>query len=67
METSCSYTAVKGTCKDSCYTVRIAQGSVAGYKHVPTDSEQAMMSAVAQQHVTTAIEADQSSFQSHFF
>ena len=48
------------------HLVRIAQGSVAGYKDVPTDSEQAMMSAVAQQHVTAAIEADQSSFQSHF-
>merc|ERR1711955_66093 len=39
--------------------------SVTGYKDVSTDSEQALMSAVAQQPVSIAIEADQSSFQSY--
>merc|ERR1711991_606762 len=34
-------------------------------KDVSTDSEQALMSAVAQQPVSIAIEADQSSFQSY--
>merc|ERR1711868_100723 len=43
----------------------LAQGSVTGYKDVSTDSEQALMSAVAQQPVSIAIEADQSSFQSY--
>merc|ERR1711955_78431 len=37
--------------------------SVTGYKDVSTDSEQALMSAVAQQPVSIAIEADQASFQ----
>ena len=38
-ETSCSYTAVQGTCKASCYIVGIAQASVTGYRDVTTDSE----------------------------
>merc|ERR1719414_2053973 len=64
-EDSYSYTARKGTCKASSCTVGLAQGSVTGYKDVSTDSEQALMSAVAQQPVSIAIEADQSSFQSY--
>ena len=40
-------------------------GSVAGYKDVLTDSEQAVMSLVARQPVCAAIRADQSSFQSY--
>ena len=41
----------------------IVQGSVTGYKDVSTVGEQALMSAVARQPVSTAIEADESSFQ----
>ena len=37
--------------------------TISGYKDVPQDSDNAMMSAVAQQPVSVAIEADQSSFQ----
>merc|ERR1712227_541260 len=48
-EDSYSYTARKGTCKASSCTVGLSQGSVTGYKDVSTDSEQALMSAVAQQ------------------
>merc|ERR1712107_586004 len=64
-EDSYSYTARKGTCKASSCTVGLSQGSVTGYKDVSTDSEQALMSAVAQQPVSIAIEAVQSSFQSY--
>ena len=59
-EDSYSDTATKGTCKASSCTVGLAQGSVTGYTDVSTDSEQALMSAVAQQTVSIAIEADQS-------
>ena len=38
----------------------IPQGGVVGYTDVSTDSEQAMMSAVAQQPVSIAIEAETS-------
>merc|ERR1712107_332575 len=58
-------TARKGTCKASSCTVGLSQGSVTGYKDVSTDSQQALMSAVAQQPVSIAIEAVQSSFQSY--
>ena len=45
----------------------ILQDGVVGYTDVSTDSEQAMMSAVARQPVSTAIEADQYSFQLYSF
>merc|ERR1712211_156940 len=64
-EKSYRYTASDGTCDTSSCTVGLSQGSVTGYKDVSTDSEQALMSAVAQQPVSIAIEADQSSFQSY--
>ena len=47
-------------------TEKIAQGSATGYKDVFVDSERVLMLAVAQQPVSIAIEADQSSFQSCF-
>ena len=56
-EVTCSYTATKGTCKASNLSVEPARGSVTGYRDVPTESEQALMSAVAEQHVPIAIEA----------
>merc|ERR1712243_144765 len=44
---------------------RTLPGKCHGIQDVSTDSEQALMSAVAQQPVSIAIEADQSSFQSY--
>ena len=63
-EASYSYTATKGTCKDSSSTVDSVQGSVTGHKDVSTVGERAPMLAVAKQPVSAAIKADQSSFQS---
>ena len=51
----------KGTCKVSSCTVGLVLGSVTGYKGVSTDSEQALVSAVPQQPVPIASEADQPS------
>ena len=62
-EGSYPYIATDGTCNLSGCQVGIPQGGVVGYTDVSTDSEQAMMSAVAQQPVSIAIEADQYSFQ----
>ena len=62
-EGSYPYTATDGTCNLSGCQVDIPQGGVVGYTDVYTDSEQAMMSAVAQQPVSITIEADQYSFQ----
>ena len=62
-EGSYPYTATDGTCNLSGCQVGIPQGGVVGYTDVFTDSEQAMMSAVAQQPMSIAIEADQYSFQ----
>ena len=53
-ERSYPYTATDGTCNLS---------GVVDYTDVSTDSEQATMSAVAQQPVSLAIEANQYSFQ----
>merc|ERR1712084_665 len=41
------------------------KGDVKGYKDVTSDSEQALMSAVQQQPVSIAIEADKMAFQSY--
>jgi len=62
-EQSYPYKAKKGSCqKDSC-TTAISKGGVTGYKDVPADSEQALMSALNKQPVSIAIEADKSVFQ----
>jgi len=61
-EASYPYKAKKGICKKKC-TVGIPKGGVIGFKDVAKDSKQALMSAVAQQPVSIAIEADKSVFQ----
>jgi len=60
-EDSYPYQGADGTCKTSC-TTGIPKGGVTGLKDVAHD-EQSMMSAVAQQPVSIAIEADKSVFQ----
>merc|ERR1712048_1115568 len=62
-EESYKYKGSKGTCEASKCTVGLAKGSVAGYKDVDTDSEQALMEAVSKNPVSTAIEADKFAFQ----
>ena len=64
-EASYSYAATKGTCKAPNFSVELAQGSVTGYKGVSTVGERTLMSAVALQQVSIAIETYQSLFQSH--
>jgi len=65
-ESSYPYTAAKGTCRSSGYQTAIPQGGVAGYNKVGGlfgANANDMMSALNQQPVTIAIEADQASFQ----
>merc|ERR1712176_720863 len=62
-EDSYPYTAKDGTCDVSTCTVGIPKGAVTGFKDVAADSEQALMSALNQQPVSIAIEADKSIFQ----
>jgi len=58
-EAAYPYTAVDGTCKTSCKkTVTLS-----AYTDVKSDSDSALATAVAQQPVSVAIEADQASFQ----
>ena len=54
-EGSYPYTATDGTCNLSGCQVGIPQGGVVDYTDVSTDSEQAMMSGVAQQLVSIAM------------
>jgi len=62
-ESSYPYTATKGSCQgDTSCTAAIPLGGVTGYNSV-TASKTSMQSAVMQQPVTIAIEADQSVFQ----
>merc|ERR1712224_251031 len=67
-EDSYPYTATDGTCKSS-FTAAIPQGGVTGYKSVGDGysgaSKSDMQSAVQQQPVSIAIEADQYAFQSY--
>jgi len=62
-EDSYPYKGKGSTCTASSCTVGIPKGSVTGFKDVSSDSEQAMMSALNQQPVSIAIEADKSVFQ----
>lgn len=62
-ERSYGYKAVGGSCQAASCSVGIPRGGVVGFKDVSSDSEHALMSAVAQQPVSIAIEADKSVFQ----
>merc|ERR1712032_318525 len=64
-ESSYPYKARGGTCEAASCTVGIPKGYVKGYKDVTSGSEQALMSAVQQQPVSIAIEADKMAFQSY--
>jgi C1A family cysteine protease len=60
-ESNYPYTARDGSCnKQKASTVA---ATLSGFKDVPTNSELALMTAIAQQPVSVAVEADQSSFQ----
>jgi len=59
-EANYPYTASKGTCKTSCGT---KYAKPTGYTDVKKNDANALMSAIAQQPVSVAIEADQASFQ----
>merc|ERR1740138_1433779 len=65
-ESSYAYTAKDGTCKSS-FSTAIPEGGVTGYKSVGSLFSKATVksleSAIDQQPVSIAIEADQSSFQ----
>lgn len=52
----------RGSCKSSC-EVGVSQGGVTGFRDVPVGSVEALMEAAAQQPVSVAIQADQTSFQ----
>jgi cathepsin L len=60
-ESSYPYKATDGTCKQSSCDMVIPAGGVTGYTDVSGESD--LESAVAQQPVSVAIEADQSGFQ----
>jgi len=55
-------TKARGTCVQSSCSID-AESAIKSYTDVQTNSDEAMMSALAQQPVSIAIEADQSSFQ----
>jgi C1A family cysteine protease len=67
-EASYPYTARDGTCKTS-YTTAIPKGGITGYKSVGNflfgASKTDLQSAIAQQPVSIAIEADQYAFQAY--
>merc|ERR1712224_1157101 len=53
-----------GSCKSSGYTWGIPRGGITGYRSVGT-STQSLMSALQQNPVSVAIEADQNAFQGY--
>ncbi|KAJ8753474.1 hypothetical protein K2173_019873 [Erythroxylum novogranatense] len=60
-ETNYPYTAVQGTCNTSAEAIPAA--NISGYEDVPANDEAALMKAVANQPVSVAIDAGDSSFQ----
>ncbi|CAK0869597.1 unnamed protein product [Prorocentrum cordatum] len=58
------YTAARGTCRSSsCSVVGIPNGGITGFKQVPRGNAASLLSAVAQQPVAIAVQADQLVFQ----
>ena len=64
-EESYPYTGEDSSCKASSCSVAIGPLLVTGFVDVKADDEQALMSAVAQQPVSVAIEADRMAFQNY--
>jgi len=68
-EDSYPYSATDGSCKTSGFTTAIPAGSITGYKRVGNiftgARKSSMQSAIQQQPVSIAIEADQYSFQAY--
>jgi len=62
-EMSYQYTASQGQCRSRSCTVAIPIGGIKQYRQVPRESEQALLTAVAQQPVAVSIEADKFVFQ----
>merc|ERR1719395_430595 len=63
-ESSYPYTARDGSCKSSGYQTGIPKGGITGYKNVGSSSS-ALMSAIEQNPVSVAIEADHNAFQGY--
>jgi len=63
-EAAYPYTAQDGTCQSSSCSL-VPQSAITAYTDVTSDSDVALATAVAQQPVSVAIEADQASFQSY--
>jgi C1A family cysteine protease len=64
-ETSYPYTAKDGSCTASSCTTALPKGAVSGYKDVKANSKEDLMSAVAQQPVSIALDGAGSAFQSY--
>jgi len=62
-ESAYPYMAKDGTCKSK--TCGAAAATLSSFTDVPTNSETALMTAIVQQPISVAVEADQSSFQSY--
>jgi cathepsin L len=60
-ESNYPYTARDSTCNKQ--KAAMVSATLSGFKDVPTNSETALMTAIARQPVSVAVEADQSSFQ----
>jgi len=60
-ESNYPYTARDGTCNKQ--KTSMVSATISGFRDVPTNSELALMTAIAQQPVSIAVEADQSIFQ----
>lgn len=64
-ETSYPYTGRASACKASSCTKALSPGAVTGYHDVQQNSREALMSALQQQPVSIAVEADKATFQSY--
>jgi len=60
-EASYPYTAQDGTCKKTCTKI----ATISKFTDVPQNSETALLTAIVQQPISVAVEADQNSFQQY--
>lgn len=61
-EASYPYTGVNGACHTSSCAVAIPRGAIVGYSSVPQGNAALLLSALNQQPVSVAVEADQNAF-----